>query len=122
MTQDEHQPATPQVVLLSQNLMGVSRVAGAVRGCGLNFQGSRSLKHATGLDLSSLRALVVDLDMEVDLVELAALAPTGCRRIAYGPHVDAQKLAAAANSGWEALSNGQFHSTLPDLAREWASE
>lgn len=119
---DEKAPAAaPQILLLSGNLMGVSRVAGVVRGCGMTFQGSRSVDHAASLDLSELIVVLVDLDLPIDLEQLAARMPDTAQRIAFGPHVDTEKLAAAAASGWEVLSNGQFHSLLPELARRWAS-
>lgn len=107
------------VLLLTENLMGSSRIAGVLRGHGLEVQVAKQLPAERP---EALRAVVVDLQVQVDLVELGRqVKDSGAQRLAFGPHVDEARLQAAAEAGWQVLSNGQFFSSLPQLAAMWAA-
>lgn len=107
------------VLLLTNNLMGSSRVSGVVRGHGLSIQVARQAAAAGG---QAARAVVVDLELPIDLSAVdEALAGSEAERIAFGPHVDEARLEAARQAGWLVLTRGQFDAQLPELAARWAA-
>ena len=68
---------------------------------------------------SPVRALIVDLEAEtgLDLIALArAEGGSGVRVLAFGPHVQKDRLQAARDAGAdEVLTRGAFDHALPDL-------
>ena len=69
----------------------------------------------------SVRLIIVDLGLnEVDLQSLiAGLPDPRAMTIAFGAHVDVDRLAAAQAAGFDlVLPRSKFSSTLPDLLRE----
>lgn len=113
----------PHVLMLTSNLLGSSRVSGVVRGHELVFQAARRVEQVAEHCLDELRVVLVDLDLPIDLEQLMSELPKdrAVRLIAYGPHVDTEKLRAAAACGWQVLTRGQFDATLPQLAAAWAA-
>jgi hypothetical protein len=59
--------------------------------------------------------VVVDLARPDALDALAAAVPTGARVLAYGSHVERERLDAARTAGAEVLARSAFFNRLPDL-------
>lgn len=113
--------ASPQVVLISRNLFGTSRISGVVRGYDLGINVVRDVEQLADVVSDQLLVVLVDLDEPIDLVGVSAQLGDDVERIAYGPHVDSEKLQAAADAGWQVLTRGQFDAELPTLAKNWQS-
>ena len=104
-----------EVVLLSNDLMVVSRVTGAAAASGATVRVAANGTAASALHAERRADIVVvdlgtptfDLDQFVRDVKSNAEHPT-CM-LAFGPHVHADRLAAARSAGCDTvLSRGQF--------------
>ena len=111
------------VVLLTTDLMTMSRIDGAASRSGVRLQIASSAQQAATLcRLNSAGLLIVDLSSpSLDLSELVA-AVKACdaapKIIAFGPHVHEDRLAAARDAGCdEVISRGQFFGQMDDLLR-----
>jgi CheY-like chemotaxis protein len=109
-------------VLLSGDLMVVSRVAGAVKRLGGELHGAATVSKAIELCRNlSPRVLVVDLSTpSQDVAELVTAVKANGRNvpmiIAFGPHVHEERLAAARDAGCDhVVSRGQFMGQLDSL-------
>lgn len=108
------------VVMLSGDLMFASRVRGAVQAAGMGFHFGGSLPEG---DLGAVRFVVLDLATRSGLIDsIVEQCRERCpeaRLIAYGPHVQVDRLRQARQAGIPTvMTNGQFHSQLPVLFRE----
>jgi len=105
------------VLMLSGDLMFASRVGTAARNAGLAFQLSGALPDS---DLSEVRLVIVDLSTRSSLLpnlvtECTQRCPNA-RLIAYGPHVQTEKLNEARQAGVKTvLTNNQFDRQLGTL-------
>ena len=113
MTEQE----TGTVVFLSGDLMFASRVRGAAERAGLTFYLGANLPEENGVPI---RYVVLDLSTRSSMT--ASLLPECEQRcpdatvIAYGPHVQVNKLAAAKEAGIPVvMTRGQFDSRLSTL-------
>ena len=105
------------VVFLSGDLMFASRVKASAQAAGLNFRFGGSLPSE---DTKSIRFVVLDLATRSGLTpEIVSQCDQRCpaaKLIAYGPHVQTTKLAAAKEAGIPVvLTRGQFDSKLSSL-------
>ena len=105
------------VVFLSGDLMFASRVRGAAENAGLRFRVGANLPDD---DLADVRFVVLDLATRSGLTEeIASQCAERCPSadlIAYGPHVQANKLSTAKESGIPTvMTRGQFDSRLSTL-------
>ena len=112
-------PTTGSVIMLSGDLMFASRVKLAAQQAGFEFQMSGSLPEG---ETKSIRYVILDLSTRSGLTsEIAQQCAAKCPHaelIAYGPHVQVDRLAAAREAGiTTVLTNGQFHSQLQELFR-----
>lgn len=112
------------VVLLSADIMIVSRVAGAAALLGLQLQtAADTLQAIAACRATSARMLMVDLSTaSLDIVELAISVKSRGDEVptilAFGPHVHEERLAAARDAGCDrVLSRGQFLGQLDTLLR-----
>lgn len=109
------------IVLLSTDLMVVSRVEGAAAASGASVQAaSDTIAAATCCKEIGAAALIVDLSAPAldwaTLREFATAADRNTRIIAFGPHVHKERLEAAQAAGCDSvLSRGQFFSDLSSL-------
>jgi CheY-like chemotaxis protein len=113
-----------KVVLLSNDLMVVSRVQGAAAGGGLSVttvsDAAQAIECCRAMESGTL---LVDLavpavDMNVLVSDLKILGTQSPRIVAFGPHVHEQRLAAARQAGCdEVVSRGQFFAQLESLLR-----
>lgn len=110
------------VVLLTGDLVVMSRVAGAAAQNSVDVQTAPNAQQAVQSCIEhSARMLVVDLSTpSLDVAELVAAvkanqeaAPT---IVAFGPHVHEERLAAARDAGCDrVVSRGQFFGQLDTL-------
>ncbi len=118
----EQAPTPPPGLLLSDDLIFASRIAGTARVLGLEV---RQVRHADRLaelaGQTQARCVIVDLAFPgLDLPGLMRqLGEAGAPRVvAYGSHVDAESLRAARAAGCApVLPRSKF---VEDLARELA--
>jgi len=61
--------------------------------------------------------VIIDLELPgLDLAQIVAAKPDGCKLIAFGPHVHVDKLEAAVQAGVDmVLSRGQIASGLEEI-------
>jgi hypothetical protein len=107
------------VVMLSGDLMFASRVRSAAEASGLTFRFGGSLPEG---DLRHVRYVVLDLSTRSGLVgDLAGQCAERCPQaelIAYGPHVQVDRLREAKAAGIPTvMTNGQFNERLSTLFR-----
>jgi hypothetical protein len=105
------------VLMLSGDLMFSSRVKSAVERAGKRFQLSGSLPESKS---EEIEFVIVDLSTRSGaLAEIAEHCTQRCpqaKLIAYGPHVQVEKLEAARQAGIEiVMTNGQFDRQLSSL-------
>ncbi len=106
------------IVLLSGDLMVVSRVQNAAAAAGVGVQSAGSLSQAVE-KCAELSAPQLIVDLSAPALDIANLVmqlrgrqaddATASRIIAFGPHVHEARLAAAREAGCDAvMSRGQF--------------
>jgi CheY-like chemotaxis protein len=111
------------IVLLSSDLMVLSRVEGAATRLGQTVRSAAGEALAVELCNDDARTLVIDLSMQsVDLASLVNQLKTNegssTRVVAFGPHVHEQRLAAAREAGCDlVVSRGQFLSQLDTILK-----
>ncbi|MGB0759709.1 MAG: histidine kinase [Rubripirellula sp.] len=116
MSQDRD--STPDsVMMLSGDLLFCSRVKAAATAAGLQFRMGGQLPTE---DTDNIAYVVLDLSTRSGLTSsIVGLCHEKCpnaKLIAYGPHVDVNKLHAARTAGIETvLSNGQFSSQMQSI-------
>ena len=113
---DDDVPAG-SVVMISGDLIFSSRVRSAAQRAGLQFRVAGNLPED---DTESIRFVVLDLSTRSKLTgEIAVQCNERCpsaKLIAYGPHVQVDKLSKARESGIETvMTNGQFNNLLPQI-------
>jgi DNA-binding NarL/FixJ family response regulator len=115
------------VVLFSADLMAVSRVEGAAAKAGASVSAVTTAAGAVeACRAASTAILVVDLsapslDIGSLIHEVKSAGGACARVVAFGPHVHAERLAAAERAGCdEVVSRGQFFAQLDDILRRGA--
>lgn len=110
------------IVLLSGDLMIVSRVAGAAAAKGNALQTAANAGQAIELCRShAARILIVDLstpslDVSALVAAVKSFGDDAPRVVAFGPHVHEERLAAAREAGCDVVvSRGQFMGQLESL-------
>jgi DNA-binding response OmpR family regulator len=110
------------IVLLSGDLLAVSRVAGAAAQQGIAFQSAPAAEQAAELCRTHAASmLIVDLStpsLDVDALVGAMKTDKGNRPtiVAFGPHVHEERLAAARDAGCDrVVSRGQFMAQVDTL-------
>ena len=110
------------IVLLSSDLMVVSRVAGAVAQQGSELRTfADSQQAAKSCRNLGARMLIVDLATPaLDIANLVSTVKDGSDTaptiVAFGPHVHEERLAAACEAGCDrVVSRGQFMGQLDTL-------
>ncbi|EAQ77040.1 hypothetical protein [Blastopirellula marina] len=105
-----------KIVYLTRDLMFPSRAQQAARTGGVTLQVVGSPEQCTEAIDDETERVVVDLSSTgaplADLaVALKAKKPE-LELIAYGPHVQSDRLAAAKAAGFRTMTNGQVHSGM----------
>lgn len=114
---DTSQESGGSVVMLSGDLIFSSRVKAAAERAGLLFRVAADLPED---ETESIRFVVLDLSTRSKLAtEIVTQCNERCpqaKLIAYGPHVQVEKLGKARAAGIAmVMTNGQFDSQLPRL-------
>jgi DNA-binding response OmpR family regulator len=111
-----------QVVLISNDLMVVSRVQGAAQQRGVHVRAVANLPAAVELHRDEPVGLVIvdlatmSLDLPAFVAAFKANSELPVRSIAFGPHVHEEKLAAAREAGFDlVISRGKFFSEIDRL-------
>lgn len=116
----------PTALLLCDDLMFTSRIAGEARALGLTVKPVRSLDQLFDLARTeSPSCVLLDLAFPgLDLTELfrrlSEACPTLPRVVAYGSHVDTARLQAARAAGCDpVLPRSKFVTELPQALPQW---
>jgi CheY-like chemotaxis protein len=122
---EETQTDAPGLVL-SDDLIFASRIAGTARALGLEVRQARDVGRLPELARQlQARCVIVDLAFPgLDLPDLMRrLGEAGAPRVvAYGSHVDAESLRAAREAGCApVLPRSKFVEDLPNELRSWLS-
>jgi DNA-binding response OmpR family regulator len=110
------------IVLLSGDLLVVSRVAGAAAEFGAKLDSATTVEQAASA-CSELSADILIVDLATPALDIAALAAAvrsaadgKPKIVAFGPHVHEARLAAAREAGCdEVVSRGQFFGQLESI-------
>jgi DNA-binding response OmpR family regulator len=111
-----------RIVLISNDLMVVSRVQGAAQQRGADVRAVANLPAAIELHRDEPVGLVI-VDLATISLDLAAIVAafnanpeSPARLIAFGPHVHEEKLAAAREAGFDqVVSRGKFFSEIDGI-------
>ena len=110
------------VVLLSSDLMVVSRVEGAAARLGTTVRITSTPSQAVDCgNADEAKVLIVDLsspslDIAALVNQLKSKQSAATRVVAFGPHVHEQRLAAARDAGCDqVVSRGQFFAQLDTI-------
>jgi CheY-like chemotaxis protein len=114
-------------VLLSTDLLGMSKITGAAQraGCALATAASAADLMAR-IAAAPARMVVIDLsttrlDLAALVRDLRALPEPPVAVLAFGPHVHEERLQSARDAGCDAvLSRGQFHATADAIFGQYA--
>jgi CheY-like chemotaxis protein len=113
-------------LMLCDDLIFFSRVAGAARAAGLTVRQAKSVSDlVTFAKQAAPQGVILDLqnpglDLPTLLEELRTACPTMPRVIAYGSHVDAGSLRAARQAGCDrVMPRSQFAEELESAIAEW---
>jgi DNA-binding NarL/FixJ family response regulator len=116
----------PQGLLLCDDLIFASRIAGAARAAGLEVRQARTPDALVDMARREPpQGVLIDLGFpDLDLVgllrRLAEACPALPRVVAYGSHVDAAGLHAARAAGCDlVLPRSKFVEDLPQELRAW---
>jgi CheY-like chemotaxis protein len=122
----ENIPTAGIALLLSDDMMFTSRIAGTARDLGMSIKTARAVDGLKALVQSERPAcVIVDLanpglgisDLTGWLKETCSPAP---RVIAYGSHVDTETLKRAREAGCDVvLPRSKFVTELPNKLSEW---
>jgi CheY-like chemotaxis protein len=118
------------ILFLTTDLVFSSRVAGAAALAGLKLKvaSNQAALLAVAATVQTDSIAVLDLSSPgvdpAQIVPALRAVPNPPRAIiAYGPHVQEDRLAAAAAAGCdEVLTRGQFNATMDDLLTKWCSK
>lgn len=118
----------PHGLVLSDDLIFFSRIAGAARATGLTVRQARTAGDLLALAQQTPPAgIILDLqneglDLPALLAGLRAACPRMPRVIAYGSHVQADVLRAARQAGCDrVMPRSQFAEELEPKIAEWLS-
>lgn len=114
-------------VLLSTDLLGISKIAGAAERAGCTLATATSMADVIArINVAPARLLVIDLSTTRDdlahLVQaVRALSQPPVAILAFGPHVHEARLQSARDAGCDAvLSRGQFQATADAIFGQYA--
>jgi len=107
------------IILLTRDLFFGSKVTSTANSLGLvaRLCGSREQLQSL-LAENEVNGVILDLSSDIPPADVKGLLPTDSRIrcIAFGPHVDTEKLAAAQAAGFdEVLPRSRFSAELPQL-------
>ncbi|OYW16947.1 MAG: hypothetical protein B7Z55_13510 [Planctomycetales bacterium 12-60-4] len=109
------------IVLVTRDLFFGSKVTGTAQALGLQATTCASLERLRELLApSTVAGIILDLGSEVAPADVATLIPEGSAisLLAFGAHVDIQRLEAARAAGFhQVMPRSKFSGELPQLLR-----
>ena len=111
-------------MLFRSDLIFQSKILGTARALGLEFAAASTVAAAESLVHPGLRLAIVDLANPAattgdDLGRLRAALPATARLLAFGSHVDVDRLRLARSSGCDpVLARSEFSARLSEILRE----
>jgi CheY-like chemotaxis protein len=116
----------PSALLLCDDLMFTSRITGEARALGLTVKPARSAEQLFTLAGEEPPSCVLldlafpGLDLSEMFRRLAEACPSPPRVVAYGSHVDTERLQAARAAGCDpVLPRSKFVTELPQALPRW---
>ncbi|HEY7328381.1 MAG TPA: response regulator [Gemmataceae bacterium] len=116
----------PSALLLCDDLMFASRITGEARALGMLVKPARSLEQLLGLIRQEAPSCVLldlafpGLELSDFFRQLSEACPSLPRVVAYGSHVDTQRLQAARAAGCDpVLPRSKFVEELPKALPHW---
>lgn len=116
----------PSALLLCDDLMFASRITGEARSLGLTVKPARSLEQLFDLARGEPPSCVLldlafpGLDLSELFRRLTEACPSPPRVVAYGSHVDTERLQAARAAGCDpVLPRSKFVTELPQALPRW---
>ncbi len=113
------------IVLLTNDLMFQSRISGAVKSAGKMLVVDRTVERVVQRSEQPSEVTLVLIDLTLDSLQLAESIPqlklafASAKVLAFGPHVDVDRLSEAHESGADAvLTRGQFDRDLAKIVGE----
>lgn len=113
------------IVLLTNDLMFQSRISGAVKSVGKVLVADRTVERVVQRAEQPSEVTLVLIDLTLDSVQLADAIPQlklafgSAKVLAFGPHVDVDRLSEAHEAGADAvLTRGQFDRDLIKIVGE----
>lgn len=113
-------------LLLCDDLMFVSRITGEARALGLTVKSTRTMEQLLELACQEapscilLDLAIAGLDLSKLFNRLAEACPSLPRVVAYGSHVDSERLKAARAAGCDpVLPRSKFVEELPKELPRW---
>lgn len=110
------------IVLLTNDLMFQSRISGAVKNAGKVLVVDRTVERVVQRSEQPNEVTLVLIDLTLESLQLAEAIPQlklafgSARVLAFGPHVDVERLSEAHESGADAvLTRGQFDRDLMSI-------
>jgi hypothetical protein len=110
-------PTPGSVMMLSGDLLFCSRVKTSAEGAGLKFRMGGQMPSE---DTESITFVILDLStrsgLTADIVSICREQCPNAKLIAYGPHVEVEKLRVAKEAGIETvMSNGLFSNQMKSI-------
>jgi hypothetical protein len=113
--------SVPDGLLLTRDLMFLSKVTGTAAQLGVRIESVGAVDQLLSRAAASVRVIIVDLGLnDIDLPSLVSGLPAPRPLlIAFGAHVDVDRLASAQAAGFDlVMPRSKFSATLPELLRD----
>jgi CheY-like chemotaxis protein len=117
----------PTTLLLCNDLIFSTKILGTAKELGLSIASAPNAAAAERLIHPELRLLLVDLASPAsttsdDLRRLRAALPADARLLAYGSHIDVDRLRLARSAGCDpVLARSEFSAKLTEILQEATS-
>jgi DNA-binding NarL/FixJ family response regulator len=115
------------IYLLSDDLMDASKTVACARAAGMPIKQYKTVAAlALGVEMETPTCCILDLQLPglsiAEAVSIAKRKPNA-RVIAYGSHVDAERLRMARQAGCdEVMPRSQFFEEMPKRIAEWGKD
>lgn len=112
-----------QIVVLCSDMLFLSKITGTAKELGFTFCTALSCKKAVAsIQKGARQLLLIDLNqpnLDWDLLESIHQQNNSLTSIAFGPHVDTERLSKARTAGCTyVMPRSQFSAQLPQLLEE----
>lgn len=109
------------ILLVTRDLFFGSKVSGTAQALGLSIASCAALERLRELlQDAAVTGIILDLSSDISPADVTAAIPDGrsLPRLAFGPHVETDRLESARAAGFEqVLPRSRFSAELPQLLR-----